>query len=393
MGISFSNRRRDDLHRRHHHHPPPPPPYYYSDPPQLPPPPQPPTNEYSYARNHFVSPTQQLSLPPTPPQPNQPPSQPQPPPPPQINYGSYGHNNYHQNQYYSQQPPPYFSGYHHHPNGWNPNPMMRPVLFGPPPVHQPPPPYVEHQSAKKVRNDVNVHKGTVRLEPDDLNPGHHLVSFLFDAVFDGSFSIIFFAKEEANCTMVPHLPEAYPPTKVPFKKGTAQKFLQPSGTGTDLGFFALDDLSKPSPEEVYPLVISAETVVISPSSVSEEPLVHKQVTQACLEKSNDGGSFKVKVVKQILWIEGARYELHELYGIENSTAKGNAASGLEDAGGKECVICLTEPKDTAVLPCRHLCLCSDCAKELRFQTNKCPICRQPIGELLEIKVESNDEQH
>ncbi|CAA7049937.1 unnamed protein product [Microthlaspi erraticum] len=122
--------------------------------------------------------------------------------------------------------------------------------------------------------------------------------------------------------MVPNLPEAYPPTKVPFKKGTAQKFLQPSGTGTDLGFFALDDLSKPSPEEVYPLVISAETVVISPSSVSEEPVVHKQVTQACLERTNDG-SFKVKVMKQILWIEGARYELQLFFGHKGSGGNSN----------------------------------------------------------------------
>lgn len=103
---------------------------------------------------------------------------------------------------------------------------------------------------------------------------------------------------------------------------------------------------------MYPLVISAETV-ISPSSVSEEPLVHKQITQAVLEKTNDG-SFKVKVMKQILWIEGERYELQELYGIDNSITQGTAASGLEDTGGKECVICLTEPKDTAVMPCRHL---------------------------------------
>ncbi|CAH8365346.1 unnamed protein product [Eruca vesicaria subsp. sativa] len=376
MGISFSNRRRNNHHR--HHHLPPPPPYYYTDQPQQQPPPQPPHNEYSYSAPQHTLP---------------PPSQ------PQINYGSHGYQNpqqqqphvynYNQNpQQQQQQQPPYFSGYHH--NGWNT--MMRPVYYGPPVVVNQQQPLVEHQSAKKVRNDVNVHKDTVRLEADDLNPGYHLVSFLYDAVFDGSFTIIFFAKEEENCKIVPHFPEAFPPTKVPFQKGTAQKFLQSSGTGTDLGFFSLDDLSNPLTEEVYPLVISAETV-ISPSSGSDEPLVHKQITQACLEKTNDG-SFKVKVMKQILWIEGARYELRELYGIDNSVAQDDdVASGLEDSDDKECVICLTEPKDTAVMPCRHLCLCSDCAKELRFQSNKCPICRQPIHELLMIKVESSNEQH
>lgn len=148
---------------------------------------------------------------------------------------------------------------------------------------------------------------------------------------------------------VPQFPEVYSPIRFPFQKGPGRKFLQPSGTGSDLSFFALDDLSKPLEEDVYPLVISAETV-ISPTSITEHSSVHKQVTQAVLEKDNDG-SFKVKVVKQILWIEGVRYELRELYG---STTQG-AASGLEDSGsGKECVICMTEAKDTAVLPCRHL---------------------------------------
>lgn len=32
------------------------------------------------------------------------------------------------------------------------------------------------------------------------------------------------------------------------------------------------------------------------------------------------------------------------------------------------------------------CMCSGCAKVLRFQTNRCPICRQSVERLLEIKV-------
>lgn len=32
------------------------------------------------------------------------------------------------------------------------------------------------------------------------------------------------------------------------------------------------------------------------------------------------------------------------------------------------------------------CMCSECAKVLQFQTNRCPICRQPVERLLEIKV-------
>lgn len=50
---------------------------------------------------------------------------------------------------------------------------------------RPPPPYVDHQTAKKVRNDVNLHKHTLRLDLDPHNPDHHLISFVFDALYDG----------------------------------------------------------------------------------------------------------------------------------------------------------------------------------------------------------------
>jgi len=41
---------------------------------------------------------------------------------------------------------------------------------------------------------------------------------------------------------------------------------------------------------------------------------------------------------------------------------------------KMCVICLTEPKCTLLVPCRHLCVCEGCGKEI----NQCPVCRSHI---------------
>lgn len=258
---------------------------------------------------------------------------------------------------------------------------MRPVAAAAPP------PYVDHKTAKKVKNDVNVHKDTIKLLLDEQSSDSHLVSFTFDALVDGSMTILYFAKEGDSCAFSPIYPEMYAPRKIPFQKGVAQKFCQPSGSGIDLGFFDVDELSKPSQNEgIFPLVICAETNV--PSPVDEQPnqpspasSSHAQITLAVLEKI-DEGNFQVRVVKQILWVEGVRYELREIYGISNAED-----TAFEDTDpGKECVICMTEPKDTAVLPCRHMCMCSECAKELRLQSNKCPICRQPIQELLEIKV-------
>lgn len=65
-------------------------------------------------------------------------------------------------------------------NGWHQ--MRYPIPPSPVPL-----PYVEHQSAKVVKNDVNVHKDTIKLEVDENYPDHYLVSFVFDAHYDGRF--------------------------------------------------------------------------------------------------------------------------------------------------------------------------------------------------------------
>ncbi|KAF9977079.1 hypothetical protein BGZ73_007051 [Actinomortierella ambigua] len=51
----------------------------------------------------------------------------------------------------------------------------------------------------------------------------------------------------------------------------------------------------------------------------------------------------------------------------------------------ECVICLSDVKDTLVLPCRHFCICSECADVLRRRTpQRCPICRQEFHALIHL---------
>jgi len=74
------------------------------------------------------------------------------------------------------------------------------------------------------------------------------------------------------------------------------------------------------------------------------------------------------------------YIVHDIYGLDhNSTVPPD-----------ECVICLTELKDTVVIPCRHLCVCHQCAQVLHYQSNKCPICRGPVRSMLKIKISKED---
>ncbi|KAJ7565423.1 hypothetical protein O6H91_02G060000 [Diphasiastrum complanatum] len=272
-----------------------------------------------------------------------------------------------------------------------------PAYRGAVPFYPPSPPRLapqvpviaEHQKASTVRNDVNLNKSTLRLEKDEENPGHYLVAFSFDATASGSISIFYQAKEGVECSLTAVNPYFFTPVRFYFEKGLGQKFRQASGTGVDLHVFDDKDLRKEGSDNVFPLVVRMESVVKGRLIAREsEPVgarlskgVNSQITNAVLE--NKDGDYRVRVVKQILWVDGVRYELQEIYGINN----GAGSSDFDESdAGKECVICMSEPRDTTVLPCRHMCMCTHCAKILRFQTNRCPICRCPVERLLEIKV-------
>lgn len=153
--------------------------------------------------------------------------------------------------------------------------------------------------------------------------------------------------------MSPTKEDLLPPITVSFQQGLGQKFRQESGTGIDLSLFEEAELLKVSETGVYPLAIKAEANPIpsvSENGNSTNPgTTNSQITQAVFEKEK--GEYQVKVTKQILWVNGMRYELQEIYGI------GNSVDGADFDGndpGKECVICLSEPRDTTVLPCRHM---------------------------------------
>ncbi|XP_024537766.1 probable E3 ubiquitin-protein ligase LOG2 [Selaginella moellendorffii] len=369
MGNSSSRRR-----RRHHHHqqhppgpiypplPPPPPgyhteiapcphmvsPYYYR-------PPRPGSYFFQQQQGYYGTPAP-------------------PPPPPRL----------------PAPPPQLFLPAPRTPLPWNGSTAIVPSSSAPAPA---PVPVPEYQTANTVRNEVNLNKGTLRLERDVAMPGNHVVAFSFDATTSGSITVFFLSKETSNGS-VASLSKMFPaPTRHHFKSGLGQKFKQEAGL--DFSLIDEQDLSQLGTDNVYPLIIRIETTPKNPppdAAESPEPVggalkkwIHCQQTYAVIrkiERDGDEGELQVRVVKQIIWVDGVRYELQEIFGIGGSEASNNSS----DSSGKECVICLSEPKDTTVLPCRHMCMCSDCANVLRHQTNLCPICRCPVEELLHIKV-------
>lgn len=167
-----------------------------------------------------------------------------------------------------------------------------------------------------------------------------------------------------------------------FPQQLGQTLEQEEKDGIELNKLPMSELAYQENQDTYPIAI-----VLEKDDVVESKLA-SQTTFAQIVPEGDG-QWKIKAIKQKIQIGDAAYELQEIYGIELHE-KASSSSNAEVEESSECVICMTEPRDTTVLPCRHMCLCSGCAKVLRFQANKCPVCREAVASFLHIKVQNED---
>lgn len=161
-------------------------------------------------------------------------------------------------------------------------------------------------------------------------------------------------------------------------------------TGSDTG-------SIPSQSTVAgPVNMSSFYIVVSlyvPNTTKSQSNFQEQLTFILVEQSNEGlvknENWTIKSVRQLCTVGNFQFLLNDIYGIENKKEIRNAFTeeasldNLDEDGS--CVVCLSDPRDTIMLPCRHLCLCNACADKLRYQHGNCPFCRMPFQALLRIK--------
>eukprot|EP00210_Caulerpa_lentillifera_P004914 g4690.t1 len=268
----------------------------------------------------------------------------------------------------------------------------------------------ELQQTKTIKNQVNLKKKTLRLIPTEEDKTKLKPEFMFDASAPCSVTVFYMAQEDASkksklCTIIQE-----PGPRAFYEKGLGQKFPK-DGTEDlyllDLSRYEEEDLTGVTGDVTFPLIIRLETTndkaAADGHSLQDlEPgcptptWVQSQTTYAYLKRDED--EWTVVTVKQKIWVEGVSYELQEIYGMQETGVSEKKSEKFEtftgDIEGRECVICLAATRDTTVMPCRHMCMCTACAKELqRQQVSRCPICREPIQSLLHIKRNEAKKHH
>ncbi|XP_067670967.1 E3 ubiquitin-protein ligase MGRN1-like [Haliotis asinina] len=247
-----------------------------------------------------------------------------------------------------------------------------------------------NEPTKTLKSLVYIRKDTLRLirspvfekvplEQEKASTQYTL-EFTFDSDCRCAITVYYLATEEISGGHISYHPKdpALSSQTYHYKKGAGQIFSQADH---------IIDPSKFSDEEwVFGVDKDAIPVVIQCTAEEEEHIGHSHITYAMLEKGVEGG-YNIKPLKQKQFVDGLAYLLQEIYGIENKNmerSKLDPEDDLEDSGA-ECVICMSDMRDTLILPCRHLCLCSACAESLRYQASMCPICRVKFRALLQVR--------
>lgn len=232
-----------------------------------------------------------------------------------------------------------------------------------------PAPQVTAPSATAVRADALVLRDTVTLTETAPGTGIYSLSFEFIAKVNCSIAIYQFAetRQNPNAPMSFYVDTTQYPQPVSFSFGPTPRSRFPPNTVTiDLKRYS-KDLYEFKNMKNYPLILD-----ISPQYPDPRP---PQSHTTYLMYQPSAQSWSTVVVRQVFTVNGVANLLQDLFGMSS------------DAVGSECVVCLTEKKEVAIIPCRHVCLCTNCAELMTSRHNsKCPMCRGPVQSYMRLQV-------
>lgn len=261
-----------------------------------------------------------------------------------------------------------------------------------------PVPTQEYQKTATVKNPVNVKKHTIQLKPLPDQPNVLSISFTFDADEPCRISTFVMCREDKKvaCKLTASSSGSREP--VMYQAGLNQQF----PASDEAALMHTLNISAHGHQQwlgqepdIFPLVVRVDCLTAEARSqgrsLEQAPVgdslpswLNAQTTYCKLQPHEEGG-WGAQVLMQKIWVQGTSFELQEIYGLEQNRSS-NRAGGLDDIEGKDCVICMNAERNTTVLPCRHMCMCYDCAQAIKVQASqaKCPICRNEIESMLKI---------
>eukprot|EP00871_Galdieria_phlegrea_P005641 jgi/Galph1/6078/GphlegSOOS_G4709.1 len=248
-------------------------------------------------------------------------------------------------------------------------------------------------------NVLNLKKHSLKLAQNEFC--NLFLEFRYDALVKGTLTIYMFAMDRTNYekfeSIVLDSVKHGSMKRHPFQPGIDQLHKEELVTSSGLDMYSEKELFYQG-GNFYPLVIVLQADLRSEehnllddsfgndeakhvSDSSDWSAVTSQITYATFTKNNEQeeNTYGISVLKQYAQIGHSLYELEDIYGYD-------ASSIDEDVENTNlCIACMLNESDALLLPCRHLCMCAECADRLRFRSNKCPVCRQVVDWILQVQ--------
>jgi hypothetical protein len=200
--------------------------------------------------------------------------------------------------------------------------------------------------------------------------------------------LVFKVDCSCSCIVTLNLSVDYPLKNFDNLKNTSKKAIS-SGIDQhvefDLDMKEIESLAGIRTSKEYtPIMISCE--LIEKSDLKNlNVIVTRHISHLAILKEDE--RFKVIVERQFLNISNIHsqgtYLVQDLYGKNNR--RRSSLNSFDGGAHGDCVICMSNSVDTAALPCRHLCLCNECAVLLRNNSNKCPVCRSRVSKMVRLQ--------
>eukprot|EP00002_Diphylleia_rotans_P017485 TRINITY_DN3398_c0_g1_i1.p1 TRINITY_DN3398_c0_g1~~TRINITY_DN3398_c0_g1_i1.p1 ORF type:complete len:362 (-),score=55.03 TRINITY_DN3398_c0_g1_i1:275-1360(-) len=267
------------------------------------------------------------------------------------------------------------------------HPFYMPDALGMPPFAQfpfaVPQRMAQVQTTKTIKSDINLKKDSIHAVKSSNNPMILSLKFSLDAKVPCVITVYYFAKEANQDGLDFVCDEGFVPFTIPVTAGLNQSIEIPFDKSIDTSKVERLRLLKAASGEQSPVVLQ---VKIDSDQLGPDAVVAvKSQTTFVSFVSCPEGDLEAKVMRQEIKVGDNSYVLHEIYGIDHN----GGASEVDD--GKECIVCMTDARTTAVLPCRHMCLCDHCVEDFRKQSDKCPICRCAISSFLKIDADGSQQ--
>mmetsp|Transcript_29920 Transcript_29920/g.114873 ORF Transcript_29920/g.114873 Transcript_29920/m.114873 type:complete len:282 (+) Transcript_29920:307-1152(+) len=233
----------------------------------------------------------------------------------------------------------------------------------------------------KVKNNFLLVKDSWKFVRDESDPTLLLLTFEFHSHVPGTISVYFLAtdnnagaeRRNASVSFKETLPKRQSEHKI--AAGKHLSFTQKAPDGLPEKILSPENMVHHDSRSYSPVVLVMEVDSNNIASPHEE--VSSYVTYGYIARSGD--SYIVRTYKKSIIVNQQQIEMFEIYGLDHR--KGNQASNES-----ECVICLCEEREVAILPCRHLCLCTNCAQNFCNRLSRCPVCRVRVENMLRISL-------